>query len=266
MDTVRRHDRALADVGRSISKASPRAGGAAVTMRRSPCASPSPAQWGTCPPAHDFEALGARLSRSVVVRGADLRYVPHALARRRSDHPAVCWPTRKPTTTSWFCVSAREVGGARAGFIWRRIRRKSRSLASLGMTRMDGRQPPVCRSEAKVRPENLFSMTTIHKIRLVSWVLAKAFALMLQTCRRRTHRTCGRRTLVRSTASIRVGLRVRAFASMEPLCDDRSIEAIYVAARIIFHAEHVRIAATAGKHSSRREADGLVDRRVSSDD
>ena len=41
---------------------------------------------------------------------------------------------------------------------------------------------------------------------------------------------------------------VRAHDRIESLCEDRSIDAIYVASPHQFHAEHARIAATAGKH------------------
>jgi phthalate 4,5-cis-dihydrodiol dehydrogenase len=41
---------------------------------------------------------------------------------------------------------------------------------------------------------------------------------------------------------------VRAYAAIESLCADRSIDAIYIASPHQLHAEHARIAATAGKH------------------
>src|SRR5437762_13371251 len=41
---------------------------------------------------------------------------------------------------------------------------------------------------------------------------------------------------------------VRAYDTIESLCEERSIDATYSASPHQFHAEHARVAATAGKH------------------
>jgi phthalate 4,5-cis-dihydrodiol dehydrogenase len=93
-------------------------------------------------------------------------------------------------------------------------------------------------------------MTTIHKIRLGVVGLGRAFMLMLPTF------VADERVELVGAADPRIEARrrfesefgARAYDSIEPLCNDRSIEAIYVASPHQFHAEHVRMAATAGKH------------------
>ena len=93
-------------------------------------------------------------------------------------------------------------------------------------------------------------MTTIRKIRLGVVGLGRAFTLMLPTF------VADERIELAGAADPRPEARrqfesdfgARAYDSIEPLCDDHSIEAIYVASPHQFHAEHVRIAATAGKH------------------
>src|SRR5436305_14975607 len=80
-------------------------------------------------------------------------------------------------------------------------------------------------------PRNLFSMTTIHKIRLGVVGLGRAFTLMLPTF------VADERIALVGAADPRPEARhrfesefgARAYDSIEPLCDDRSIEAIYVA-------------------------------------
>ena len=93
-------------------------------------------------------------------------------------------------------------------------------------------------------------MTTIHKIRLGVVGLGRAFTLMLPTF------VADERIALVGAADHRPEARhrfesefgARAYDSIEPLCDDRSVEAIYVASPHQFHAEHVRIAAIADKH------------------
>jgi phthalate 4,5-cis-dihydrodiol dehydrogenase len=93
-------------------------------------------------------------------------------------------------------------------------------------------------------------MTTIHKIRLGVVGLGRAFTLMLPTF------IADERVELAGTADSRPEARrrfesdfgARAYDSIEPLCDDSSIEAIYVASPHQLHAEHARLAAASGKH------------------
>src|SRR5881227_669266 len=91
---------------------------------------------------------------------------------------------------------------------------------------------------------------SLHKIRLGVVGLGRAFTIMLPTF------TADERIELAGAADPRADARsrfesdfgARAYASIEPLCDDGSIEAIYIASPHQFHAEHVRIAAAARKH------------------
>jgi phthalate 4,5-cis-dihydrodiol dehydrogenase len=93
-------------------------------------------------------------------------------------------------------------------------------------------------------------MTTIRKIRLGVVGLGRAFTLMLPTF------IADERIELVGAADPRLEARrrfesefgARAYESTEPLCGDSSIEAIYVASPHQLHAEHVRLAAAAGKH------------------
>src|SRR5438874_9523384 len=104
--------------------------------------------------------------------------------------------------------------------------------------------------DGKAGPSFSLGMTTIRKIRLGVVGLGRAFTLMLPTF------VADERIELSGAADPRPEARrqfesdfgARAYDSIEPLCDDRSIEAIYVASPHQFHAEHVRIAAIADKH------------------
>src|SRR5437773_8393502 len=93
-------------------------------------------------------------------------------------------------------------------------------------------------------------MTTIHKIRLGVVGLGRAFTLMLPTF------IADERIELAGAADSRLEARrrfesdfgARAYDSIEPLCDDSSIQAIYVASPHQLHAEHAMLAAASGKH------------------
>ncbi|HYT97948.1 MAG TPA: Gfo/Idh/MocA family oxidoreductase [Casimicrobiaceae bacterium] len=93
-------------------------------------------------------------------------------------------------------------------------------------------------------------MTTIHKIRLGVVGLGRAFTLMLPTF------VADERVELAGAADSRPEARrrfesdfgARAYDSIEPLCNDSSIEAIYVASPHQLHAEHARLAVASGKH------------------
>jgi phthalate 4,5-cis-dihydrodiol dehydrogenase len=87
-------------------------------------------------------------------------------------------------------------------------------------------------------------------IRLGAAGLGRAFMLMLPAF------TLDRRVVLAGAADRRPEARLRftgefgapSYATVEELCKDRSIEAVYIATPHQFHAEHVRIAAAHGKH------------------
>src|SRR5437764_177724 len=116
--------------------------------------------------------------------------------------------------------------------------------------RVRGRRSLCWIYDGKAGPSFSLGMTTIRKIRLGVVGLGRAFTLMLPTF------VADERIELAGAADPRPEARrqfesdfgARAYDSIEPLCDDHSIEAIYAASPHQFHAEHVRIAATAGKH------------------
>jgi phthalate 4,5-cis-dihydrodiol dehydrogenase len=91
---------------------------------------------------------------------------------------------------------------------------------------------------------------TERKLRLGIAGLGRAFSLMIPTF------TAHPRIAVVAGADPRPDARQRfatdfhadAFATVEELCADRNVEVVYVSTPHQFHAEHVRIAAAAGKH------------------
>ena len=93
-------------------------------------------------------------------------------------------------------------------------------------------------------------MTTVRRIRLGVAGLGRAFTIMLPTF------VADARIELAGAADPRPEARrrfesdfgVRACDRIDALCDDRSIDAIYVASPHQCHAEHARIAAAAGKH------------------
>jgi phthalate 4,5-cis-dihydrodiol dehydrogenase len=93
-------------------------------------------------------------------------------------------------------------------------------------------------------------MTTQQTIRLGVVGLGRAFAIMLPTFVADTRITLAGSADPRPEARSRFesDFAARAYDRIEPLCDDPSIDAIYIASPHQFHAEHACIAAAAGKH------------------
>jgi phthalate 4,5-cis-dihydrodiol dehydrogenase len=93
-------------------------------------------------------------------------------------------------------------------------------------------------------------MTTIRRLRLGVVGLGRAFTLMLPTFVGDERIELAGAADPRPEAQRRFesDFGTRAYGSIEALCGDSSIEAIYVASPHQFHAEHVRLAAAAGKH------------------
>ncbi len=89
-----------------------------------------------------------------------------------------------------------------------------------------------------------------HPIRLGAAGLGRAFMLMLPTFMN------DRRVVLAGAADPRPEARSRfteefrapAYESVEDLCEDRSVDAVYIATPHQFHAQHAKIAAARGKH------------------
>jgi len=91
---------------------------------------------------------------------------------------------------------------------------------------------------------------TDRKLRLGVAGLGKAFSLMVPTFANHplVHIAAGadRREDARARFSLDYG--VKAFTTVEQLCSERSVDAIYISTPHQFHVEHARLAAAAGKH------------------
>jgi phthalate 4,5-cis-dihydrodiol dehydrogenase len=87
-------------------------------------------------------------------------------------------------------------------------------------------------------------------IRLGVAGLGRAFTIMLPTFTRDPRITLAGAADPRPEATFRFmqDFGAPSYASIEELCADRSIEAIYIATPHQFHAEHAKIAASCGKH------------------
>jgi phthalate 4,5-cis-dihydrodiol dehydrogenase len=89
-----------------------------------------------------------------------------------------------------------------------------------------------------------------RKLRLGVAGLGRAFTVMLPTLSAdpRVELAAGADPRVEARQKFAADFHARAYASVEELCADDGIEAIYVATPHQFHAEHVAIAARQGKH------------------
>ena len=89
-----------------------------------------------------------------------------------------------------------------------------------------------------------------RKLRVGVAGLGKAFQLMLPTLVRHPNISLVAAADPRTKAQARFAadFAANSYASVEELCADPDVEAIYVATPHQYHAEHVQMAAAAGKH------------------
>lgn len=91
---------------------------------------------------------------------------------------------------------------------------------------------------------------TEPKLRLGVAGLGRAFSLMLPTFAkdRRVQLVAGADPRPDARARFAADFSARAYATVEELCDDATVDAVYIATPHQFHAIHARIAAEKGKH------------------
>ncbi|MDQ2954717.1 MAG: Gfo/Idh/MocA family oxidoreductase [Pseudomonadota bacterium] len=89
-----------------------------------------------------------------------------------------------------------------------------------------------------------------RKLRLGVAGLGRAFTLMLPTLSsdKRLQLVAAADTRAQARERFAADFAARAYATVEELCDDGNVEAVYVATPHQHHAKHVQIAASRGKH------------------
>jgi phthalate 4,5-cis-dihydrodiol dehydrogenase len=91
---------------------------------------------------------------------------------------------------------------------------------------------------------------TDRKLRLGVAGLGRAFSLMIPTfvAHPRIELTAGADPRPEAQARFAAEFHVPAYGTVDELCDDPDVDAVYVSTPHQFHAEHVRLAAAGGKH------------------